>query len=427
MKVFIETYGCWLNRGESDIMKTLLRRAGHEIVDAPEKADVVIVNSCAVRGDTETKIFRDLKHLEELRKKIGFKVIVTGCLTNVRPKSILEMIPEASLIEPDSLERIVEVVESKERVFLLREYSRNRNVLPEFEGGITYVLPIQSGCLGACTFCIEWVTRGFGVKSYPVDSIIAAIKQAVRKGAKEVYLVGQDVATYGYDLGYDLPALIERILREVDGEYRLRLGMMEPMLLRTKIDRILPFLADERLYRYFHIPLQSGDDRVLRLMNRKYTVSEYKDLVARIRSRGIPSSIATDIIVGFPGEDEKAFQNTLRVLEELMFDKVHVARYTLRPFTKGYLMKGLPEPVKKQRSKIASEVSLRVSYEVNKRYIGEVKTVLVDTLSPRGDYTGRTEEYKPVVFKEYDLALGTFIKAKITGATPLTLIGEVVD
>jgi MiaB/RimO family radical SAM methylthiotransferase len=427
VKVFIETFGCWLNKGESDIMKTLLRERGHEVVDTPEKADTVIVNTCAVRGDTETKIFRELTRLEALRKKTGFRLVVTGCLTNVRPKSILEIAPEASLVEPDSLERIVEVVESEKQLLLLRSYPRMRNVLPEFEGGVTYILPVQSGCLGACSFCIEWVTRGLGVKSYPLDSIVKAVENAVKKGAKEVYLVGQDLATYGYDLGTNLTALIEEILQTVKGEYRIRIGMMEPMLLRSQIDGLLTLARDERLYKYFHIPVQSGDDNVLKLMNRKYTVSEYRDLVGRIRSQGLSSSIATDIIVGFPGEDENAFNNTLRLLGELMFDKVHIARYTLRPFTKGYLMKGPPEPLKKLRSKIATELSFRIAYEINRKYLGMTKEVLINSVSMRGDFTGRTPEYKPVVFKDYDLELGAFVKARIVDASPLHLVGEVVD
>ncbi len=427
MRVYIETYGCWLSKGESEVMKTLLLRTGHEIVDSLENADAVIINTCAVRGDTEVKIFRRLRELEELRKERGFKIVVTGCLANVRPKSILQVTPEASLVEPDALERIIDVVQSSKQMFMLRSYPPARKTPPEYRGGVTYVLPIQSGCLGSCSFCIEWITRGVGVKSYPPEVIVNAVKDAVRRGAREVYLVGQDLAAYGYDLGTNLTALVNMILEEVDGEYRLRIGMMEPMLLSTQIEKLLASMADSRVYKYFHIPVQAGDDRVLKAMNRKYTVTEYKSLIQKIRSSGFSSSIATDIIVGFPGEDEEAFRNTLRLIEEIKFDKVHVARYTLRPFTKGYLMKNVPEPVKKERSKIASELSLRVAYEINKKYVGRVFDVLVNSVSPKMDFVGRTIEYKPVIFKDYDLELGSIVKARVKDATPLALIGEVID
>lgn len=425
MKVFIRTFGCWLNKGESEVMKTLLKRAGHEIVDSMENTDVVIVNTCAVRGDTEVSIFRELKRLEVERKKWGFKVVVTGCLVNVRPKSILEIVPEASLVEPDSLEKIVEVVEDSRQQFLLRMYPRSRSVLPEFEGGVTYVLPIQSGCLGACAFCIEGVTRGLGVKSYSPRTILEAVQRAVARGAREIYLVGQDLAAYGYDIGTNIAELLRLLLDEVKGDYRLRIGMMEPMLLSRHIDGLLQLMSDERVYRYFHIPVQSGDDRVLMAMNRKYTVAEYRNLVAKIRSSPFSSSVVTDVIVGFPGEDEEAFKNTLRLIEELEFDKVHIARYTLRPFTRGYIMNSVPEPLKKLRSRVASEVALRVAYTVNKRYVGKITQVLINGVSPKNDYVGRTLEYKPVVFKGYDLKLGETVEAKIREATPLSLIGEI--
>jgi len=202
---------------------------------------------------------------------------------------------------------------------------------------------------------------------------------------------------------------------------------MEPMLLSKQLDALVDLMHDGRVYRYFHIPVQAGDDRVLRLMNRKYTVREYKSLIQRIRSAGFTSSVATDIIVGFPGEDEEAFKNTLRLIEDVKFDKVHVARYTLRPFTKGYVIRGLPEPVKKERSRIASEVSLRVAYEVNKEYVGRLSDVLVNSVSTKGDFVGRTIEYKPVILRGYDLKLGETVKVKIREATPLALVGDVVD
>jgi len=156
-------------------------------------------------------------------------------------------------------------------------------------------------------------------------------------------------------------------------------------------------------------------------------VNEYKSLIRRIREEVGLSSVVTDIVVGFPGETEEAFQNTLRLLEEIMFDKVHIARYTLRPFTKGYLLPGVPEPVKKRRSRLASELALRISGEVNKKYEGMLAEVLVNGASFRGDAAGRTPEYKLVIMKDYDLKVGDLVKVRITKSTPLHLEGEVVD
>ncbi len=427
MRVYIETYGCWLNKAESAVMERVLRERGAFIVDDPGKADVVVVNTCAVRGDTERRMLRRIRELEEARRRLGFRLIVAGCLANVRPHTILELAPEASLVEPDALERIDEAVFSDKQVFLLRRYGRRRGVLPEYRGGGVYVVPIETGCLGACAFCVAGVARGRGVKSYDPDAIVEAVRSAVARGAREVYLTGQDVAAYGADIGVTLADLLGRLLDEVPGDYRIRLGMMEPMLLMRQLPGILGYFRDERLYRYFHVPVQSGSDKVLRLMHRRYTVSQYRGLVEAIRGEVGRASIVTDIIVGFPGEGEEEFNETLKLLKEVLFDKVHVARYTLRPFTPGYLMKGVPEPVKKKRSREASRVALEAAYRVNKGYVGLVKEVVVDSISMRGDYVGRTIEYKPVVLKEKNLRLGDVVEVKITGATPLALEGVVVS
>ncbi len=428
MKVYIETYGCWLNKGESQVMASLLEKRGARLVESIDEADVVIVNTCAVRGDTETKMLRRIRELEDYRRKLGFRLVVAGCLVNIRPKTILEISPEASLVEPDAVEKIGDVVFSDKQVFFVRQYRGSRTILPRYSGGPTYVVPIQTGCLGNCAFCVEWVGRGRGVKSYSPRLIVDAVLDAVRRGAKEVYLTGQDVAAYGVDIGLSLVDLVEAILESVEGEYWIRLGMMEPLLTFKQIDRLLVLVRDERMYKYFHIPVQSGDDRVLRLMNRKYTVQQYKDLVGKIRKGlGRWHSLVTDLIVGFPGEDEEAFLNSLKLIEELEFDKVHVARYTLRPFTRGYVMKGVLEPEKKRRSKMATEVVMKVAYRVNSRYIGQEREVLVNSVSMKGDFTGRTIEYKPVVLKGYSLKLGEKVRVKIVDATPVALVGEVID
>jgi threonylcarbamoyladenosine tRNA methylthiotransferase CDKAL1 len=426
-KVYIETFGCWLNKGEANIIATLLRKKGYEIVTETEKADIIIVNTCAVRGDTENKIFRRLQEVRKISEEKSSKIIVSGCLVNVRPKSILDIVPQASLVEPDAVEKIPEVIERGGPVYILRQYLNLRTILPDFAGRSFHIVPIQSGCLGNCAFCIEWVTRGKGVKSYDPHAIIENVRDAVKRGAREILLTGQDVATYGYDLKITLYDLLKDLLNEVSGTYRIRLGMMEPMLLNRFLKNLLMLFKDERLYRYFHIPVQSGDDKILRLMRRKYTVQEFKEMVSCIRGQPWRSSIVTDLIVGFPGEDDESFKRTLAFLEEVRFDKVHVARYTLRPFTEGYLMHGVPEPEKKRRSKLATEVTLRVAYEINKTYVGEVKESLIETLSFRGDLMARTIEYKPVIIKNQTAKIGELVKVKITDASPLHLFGEIID
>lgn len=426
MKAYLESHGCWLSKAEGDIARSLLERSGHSFTDTVREADAIILITCAVRGDTERAMLKRLKELQALRPDARF--IVAGCLVNVRPKSIVDIVPNASLIEPDAIDHVVEALTTREPVYIVRSYQRNLMILPEYRGGPTYIVPIESGCTGSCSFCVEWVARGQRVKSYPIDQLVKSINDAVKKGAKEIYLTGQDVASYGLDIRSSLPELLETLLEEVRGTYRVRVGMMEPFALSKIAWKLLPLFKDERLYRYFHLPAQSGDDKVLRLMRRKYTVSAYEELSAKIRDSVNPVSLATDIIVGFPGEDDESFRNTLRFIEKQRFDKVHVARYTLRPFTPGYISyNSVPEHIKKERSRAASSVALRVAAEVNRSYIGRITEVLVNGVSFRGDAAGRSPEYKLVIMKEYDVKPGEFVKVRITGSTALHLIGEIID
>ena len=203
--------------------------------------------------------------------------------------------------------------------------------------------------------------------------------------------------------------------------------MMEPWLVRGFARELAELIRDERVYRHLHLPVQSGDDRVLKLMYRRYTVSQFKELVSYFRKMVESVSIATDVIVGYPGEDEGAFQNTVRLVEEVKFDKVHVARYTLRPFTPAYLMAQVPAHVKKARSKVLSEVVFRVTAEVNKRYVGSEAEALVTDRGFKGrGFVARLSNYKPVVLQE-ELKVGERVKVRIVDATPIYLIGRTLD
>ncbi|MCD6562956.1 MAG: tRNA (N(6)-L-threonylcarbamoyladenosine(37)-C(2))-methylthiotransferase [Thermoproteales archaeon] len=425
--VYIETYGCWLNRGESDIIKDFISNARYDITKKIEDADIVIINTCAIREETEYNMLRRIQELEKLRQTYGFKFIITGCLVNVRPKTILNIAPEASLIEPDALHKLPHALSNSNQIIIIRQYKRNKDLLPRYKGGITYIVPIQSGCLGNCAFCIEWITRGRGVKSVSNKNIVEKIKDAVKRGAKEIILTGQDIATYGVDIGTNLISLIENILENVRGDYWIRLGMMEPWTTKKFAEVLASLLKDERIYSYLHLPVQSGDNDVLKLMRRKYTVEEYKTLISIFREKNRKINLVSDIIVGFPGEKEKNFLNTVNFLKKIKFDKVHVARYSLRPFTQAYLLHQVSESEKKRRSRIVSKICLEIAHEINKTYIGSRKIVLIKEKGKKSSYIGRTKEFKPVVFYEYSLSIGEKVKAKIIDATPLYLIGKVID
>ena len=419
-RVYIEDFGCWLNKALTSYIKQVASREA-ELVDRAEEADVVIINTCAVRAESERKILARLKELSASGKRLA----VTGCLVNVRPYSIAEVAPEASLVDPSCLDEIARFLRG-ENLWLVREY-RRAIFPPEYTGGVRYLIPIQVGCTGSCGFCVEPVVRR-GVVSLEPEVVLRLVADAVRRGAKEVYLTGQDVAAYGVDLGTGLTDLLELILSEVDGDYRIRIGMMEPWMAMRMAEKLAELMKDERVYKYLHLPLQSGDNRVLKLMRRKYTVEEYKHLAGFFRENLKELSLVTDIIVGYPGETWEAFMNSVHVVEELGFDKVHVARYAFRPFTPAYLAKDtVPEPEKKRRSKMLTEEALRVAARVNAAYVGKELTALVcEGGEKEGTRVARTDTYKPVVLPDA-AKLGEWVKVRVIGYTPLHLLGEIVD
>ncbi|RLE99550.1 MAG: 2-methylthioadenine synthetase [Thermoprotei archaeon] len=421
MKVYVETYGCWLNKADSEVIKTILVERGATIVSNPVDANIIIINTCAVREDTERKI---LRRLRMLCKKTTARIVVAGCLAKARPATITDICPRASLVEPNAIEKISEVLDSASREILIGSYRREFNVLPE-PRGITYLLPIEVGCVGACTYCIMPYTRG-RVTSCPPEKVISTIKTAVKAGCKNIHLTAQDAAAYGLDLNYSLPKLLKRILSEVQGDYWLKISMMEPSTTAKIVNELVEVMRDSRIYKYIHIPVQSGDDRVLKLMNRRYNIREFKLLISKFVKSLEDVTFATDIIVGFPGEDDTAFKNTCLLIKELKPDKVHVARYTIRPFT---LAPGLPqvsEPIKKHRSKTLVEIVDKVSLERNLRYLGKEVQVLITDKGKEGTLLGRTLTFKPVVIKNAKANIGEKILVKIHYINSYYLIGKPV-
>ncbi len=423
MKVCIETYGCWLNKADSQIVASILKRGGHEVTDSLEEADAVVLNTCAVRAETERKIARRLEELEEWRKRRGDRrIVVIGCLARARPAFIASVSPSASLLGSNAIhlilralhERIVDIGPDRRPVFELPKYNGSSKRL---------VISVAVGCLGSCSYCIMPISRG-KLSSCEPQEISKLFADAVSKGAKEIYLVAQDLASYGLDIGTNLPTLLRELLRH-EGNYMIRLGMMEPSTLKTIAQELIELYLDARVYKYLHLPLQSGSDRILLLMNRKYTSSSFVELVDFFRSK-VDLFLATDVIVGFPTETEEDFEQTCKVLERLAPDKVHVARYALRPFTKAASMPQLSDHVKKKRSRALDELVRELTLKRNSRYVGREVEVLLTDVAPRGGLLGRMPDYRPVVVKCDRDMLWERVTVFIEEAKPHVLVGRMV-
>jgi MiaB-like tRNA modifying enzyme len=419
MKVYIESYGCAANDADTNLMRNMIL-SKHEIVGDPWKADAIIINTCTVRGETERKIIKRIRELEDIRRKIGGKLIVAGCMAKAQPALVLNAAPEASLISPQRVSEILEVLESNVREIRITGYGA-KSLEGAVKGGLTVTIPIAEGCLGNCSYCIVKLARG-GLKSYSIEEVKRVVRKAVEEGAREIRLTAQDTAAYGMDIGTNLAKLLREIL-EIPGGYIIRIGMMTPNNALKIIDDLMEIYEDERIYKFMHIPLQSGDDEILKLMNRRYSVNDYKTIVRKFRSKYPMGFITTDIISGFPMESEEAHKRTIRVIEETKPDKVNVAKYSPRPHTKAAALPQLPESIRSERCREVVEVSRRISLERNMMHVGRIEDALV--LKVDGETAkARMKNYRLVKINGCGEILGRMVKVKITGAKTTHLIGE---
>ena len=417
-------------RFESLVMEDVLKRRGFKRVDSPGQADVIVVNTCAVRLDTEQRI---LERLEYLSGRYGSsRLIVAGCLAKARPGAVRRVAPRARLLAPQAVHLVDRLVEGPPGSMLLeaeRDTSRMPSRLVESRRGLVATIMIQEGCLNNCSYCITKLARG-GPRSYPPRVIVEAVRRAVEQGAVEVRLTGTDTGVYGVDLPGRprLPDLVWMILDKVEGDYRIRIGMMTPEAAIELGRGLLEAYGDSRVYKFFHIPVQSGDDGVLRVMGRRYTVGEFRQLHSRVKAWFPDSMFATDIIVGHPGETEEAFENTIRLVRELRFERVHLAQYSLRPHTRAAAMKQLSDSVKKSRSKRLSGIIEEITGEIFSSYIGRRVRGLVVERGFRGNsLVARLDNYFPLVLPYEEGLLGRRVEAEVEEATFFDLRGKIME
>ena len=418
MRVYIESYGCAMNMADGSLMAELLAEAGHTIVSRPDEADVIILNTCTVRSDTERRMVRRLREL----MSYGKRLVVAGCLASAQPGLVYKISRDISLLSARAVEAVREVVEADGPVYVLEPRPRER--LPKLLHGISITIPIAEGCLGSCAYCIVRVARG-PLRSYRPEAIVRAVEEAVRRGAREVRLTAQDTGVYGLDIGTNLAELL-RAVCEVEGRFMVRVGMMNPNAALRILDDLIEAYKDPKVYKFLHLPVQTGDDGLLKAMRRNYTVEDFLTVVKAFRREFPDLMLATDIMVGLPGEDEEAFKNTLELLKLVRPDKVHVARFTPRPHTKAASMPSqVPEPVKKERSRLVSRLAQEIGLERNRAYIGKRLACLVVGKGHRnGQLEARTESYRPVYFIGPEVLLGDFVGIEITGAGPFYLTGK---
>jgi tRNA-2-methylthio-N6-dimethylallyladenosine synthase len=418
MKYYLWSIGCQMNDADSARAAEALEQMGFVRVEDPSKADVLLLNTCVVRQSAEDKVRGHLASLKAVkRRRPDAFLAVMGCF--VTDAQILhQQYPYVDLfLRPSDVEGFVKAV--RERLAL-----GDRWVRPPLPAPVSVYVPIVYGCDHFCTYCIVRLRRG-KQRSRPPEEIIAEVEDLVKRGAREVTLLGQNVDSYGRDLPTkpDLADLLEAI-HPIKGLWRIRFLTSHPADMSQKLIEAVASLP--KVCEHLEIPVQSGDDAILKRMVRGYTVAQYKELVKRIREAIPGVSLATDVIVGFPGETEEQFMNTYRLLEEIRFDVVHVAAYSPRPGTAASRLKDdVPPEEKKRRLRLIEELQERISSEINAGLLGEEVEILVEGRR-KGRWFGRTRTNKLVFFEDPGNWQGQMVIVKVEETGPWSLRGRFI-
>jgi tRNA-2-methylthio-N6-dimethylallyladenosine synthase len=432
--VYIETFGCQMNKADSENMLGLLEEIGYKQTPEIKDADLMILNTCAIREGAEDKVYSYLGHWRKLKKqRSGSLIAVGGCVAQDAGDKLLKRSPGVDIVfGTHNLFRLPELVlqavqTGQPVVEIFQELPEDLPELPVIrQSNLSAWVSIIYGCDYNCTYCIVPYVRG-REKSREADVIVREIEELAQSGYREITLLGQNVTAYGHDLNpsIHLGDLLRR-LGPLDDIKRVRFITGHPRDLRVEIIDAVAEVPNA--CEYFHIPIQAGDDRTLRRMARGYLVDFYRKQVEHIRNRIPDAAISTDLIVGFPGETEQEFLNTVKLVEEICFDACNTAAYSPRPHTPSANWgEQVPEEIKYERLRFLNSVVSEVSHRRNKRYLGKTVEVLVEGRSERNPerLMGRTRTNKIVNFEGTDEMTGQLVDVEIQSANAWALRGEI--
>ena len=431
-RVYIETYGCQMNLNDTEIMKGILARGGYEIVSSPEEADVILVNTCAVRERAERRALGRLIDLYRYKQRKPRLILgVCGCMAQHLGEKILEEAPFVDLIiGPDGYRRLPEAIERARAGEHYIDLALSRDELyegvePVRERGVRAWVTIMRGCNKVCTFCIVPFVRG-PERSRPMESILEEVRRLVDEGFKEIVLLGQNVNSYN-DGKHNFAELLDKVAR-IDGVLRVRFTSPYPSDMTDEVIEVMA--SHDNICKHVHLPLQAGSNRILRLMRRGYTAEEFLELVDKLRDKMPNIAISTDVIVGFPTETEEDFKATYEMMERIRFDFAFMFKYSHREgsIASKRFRDDVPEEVKSRRLTEIIQLQERISLEKNLRFVGKVVEVLVEGRSKKGenDLFGKTDDFRTTVFPNDGSSPGDLVKVRVKRVTSHTLIGEAV-
>jgi len=428
MQVFVKSFGCSANLADGEVLAGCLAEAGYKLVDSVTAADIIVYNTCAVKGPTENRMIEILK-----RVPADKKLVVAGCLPLINFERLCKEVHFNGVVGPAAGEGIVEVAErvSKGEKVVSLEGAVNAKPslnLPRLRlNPVISIIPISYGCLGSCAYCCVVFARG-RLRSYGIQEIVERIKKDLDMGVREFWVTSQDTACYGRDSGTNLAELLNAIC-DVEGDFRVRVSMMTPNMVMDILDNLIQAFKSKRIFKFTHLPVQSGDDQILERMRRFYSVEDFKKIIDAFRACVPEITIATDVICGFPGESKEAFEKTLQLIEEVKPDIVNVSKFFARPRTATAKMQEdfVPLPEIKRRSSIAAKLAGKVAFERNQSWVDWTGEIFIDEVGKiSGSWVGRNFAYKPIAVKDSDNLLSKTLHVKVVKAFSTHLEGKVI-
>ena len=422
-KVFFQTHGCSVNFSETEQMKGILAKWDFEIIGDMETADVIIINVCTVKGENTA-----LREIKKINEDYGTKkLIVAGCLTEELIENVKEVRDDVSFINTDNIKRITEVVEEEindNHIELLSKEKELKLNLPKIrKNPAVGIVPILNSCALNCSYCSVKEIKG-ELFSYPIEDTTKEVEKCLNDGCKEIWITSQDNAAYGIENKENkLPLLLNNIL-EINKDFFVRIGMMNPSNVLPILDPLVEIYKNKKIFKFLHIPVQSGNNKILRLMNRNYTVDDFKKIANRFRE-AIPNiTISSDIICGFPTETEEQFKDSLNLIKEIKPDVLNISRFMARPGTKAAHMEGqIAGGVSKDRSRLLTDIFGNIARMQNEKWLDWEGEVLIDEIGKNDSFIGRNFAYKPVIVKG-DFKLGDIVNVRIRSVTSYDLRAE---
>lgn len=419
-KIFVEAYGCSASFADSEMISGLVQNGGHVLVDDASESDLNIIVTCSVKDATANKMIHRIKSLESR------PLVVAGCLPKAEMETVSRFAQNASMMGPSSLGKTLQVVDSAlggRRKIALEDTDVSKVGLPKVRlNPAVGIVEIASGCMSECTFCQTKLAKG-GLSSYRMGDIVRQVQAEIDDGCREIWLTSTDNGCYGLDIGADLPELVNAV-SAIPKDFMVRVGMMNPMYMPRIRKRLIEAMDSSRVFKFLHIPVQSGSDGVLHDMKRGHTAETFRKAAKEARKRFAGMTVSTDVIVGFPTETEEDFEMTVELLEETRPDVVNLSRYSARPGTEAAVMEQVDVAEVKRRSKAIFEQTNRISAENNREWIGWRGEVLFDEHAD-GGVKGRNMAYKPVFVRE-PVEIGQSHTVEITGSGTKSLLGKIV-